>query len=95
MITLGHPGYANTRFSWEHSFVKEVIQFYGIEMVISEEAAYSGQSGGAALSVANGKVLGMVDAGMEIVAWQQPPVHTHVSISMFVSANEILAFLRS
>jgi hypothetical protein len=93
LVALGYPGYYGLDFIFEHGFIKDIVNFEGVEMVVSEEASYSGESGGPVLSTANGKVIGMVDAGIELINWRRFPMHEHVSISLFVSAMEIRAFL--
>lgn len=95
MVALGYPGYYDIEFQWEHGYVKDVVLFRGVEMVVSMDASHPGQSGGPAISTSNGKVLGMVDAGIEVITWRKPPMHTHVSLSVFVSAREIRVFLKA
>lgn len=93
MVSMGYPGYYDLSFQFEHGYIKDMIDFEGVEMVVSEESSYSGESGGPAISTANGKVIGMVDAGVEQIQWYRFPTHIHVSLSLFVSAREIRAFL--
>lgn len=93
VISMGYPGYYDLNFQFEHGYVKDVFEYEGVEMVVSEESAYSGESGGPAISTVNGKVIGMVDAGAELIQWYRFPTHLHVSLSLFVSAREIKAFL--
>lgn len=93
MVTFGFPGYYWLGFQFEPCYVKDVTTFQGVEVVVSEEGSYSGESGGPTVSAVNGKVIGMVDAGIERIQWYESTSHSHVSISLFVSANEIRAFL--
>ena len=62
-------------------------------MILSEESSYAGESGGPVISTVDGRVIGMVDAGMELIEWLRIPMHSHISLSLFVSATEIRAFL--
>jgi S1-C subfamily serine protease len=94
LIAMGYPAYYATEFSWEQGFLKDIATVKGIEMLVSEESSYSGESGGPVVSTANGKVMGIVEAGVEQIAWLAMLDHSHVSISLFISANEINSFLR-
>jgi len=93
LVVLGYPGYYDVNFLWEHGYVKDIVEFDGIEMILSEESSYAGESGGPVISTVDGRVIGMVDAGMELIEWLRMPMHSHISLSLFVSATEIRAFL--
>jgi len=93
LVVLGYPGYYDVNFLWEHGYVKDIVEFDGIEMILSEESSYAGESGGPVISTVDGRVIGMVDAGMELIEWLRIPMHSHISLSLFVSATEIRAFL--
>jgi hypothetical protein len=95
IVAMGHPGYYGRDFQWEQGFVKDTIMYGDTQMIVSEEASYSGESGGPVVSTASGEVVGMVVAGVEMIQWYDFPMHSHVSLSLFVSSNEIRNFLDS
>lgn len=93
LVSVGYPGYYDADLQFEQGYVKDVVLYDGTEMIVSEETAYSGESGGPVISTSNGKVIGVVHATVERIAWATFPKHTHVSLSLFISITEVRKFL--
>jgi S1-C subfamily serine protease len=92
-LTLGFPGYYGTDFIFEHSRVQDQLVLRDTRVFIAKEAAYKGQSGGPVISVANGKVLGLVRSCAEKVMDLETGAHVHNSLGIFVSYEELRRFI--
>ncbi len=92
-LTLGFPGYYDTDFIFEWSRLQDKINLRGTRVLVVKEGAYKGQSGGPLLSVSTGKVIGLVRSGIETVMDLETGTHVHNSLGVFVSYEELRAFL--
>ncbi len=95
ILTLGYPGYYDTSFIFEHSWIQGRTVLGDTDVFIAKEAAYKGQSGGPIISVANGKVLGLVRSCVERIMELETGAHVHNSMGIFISYEELRRFVIS
>ena len=62
IMSLGYPGYYQSRFTFEVSYVKSLILVGGEQQIMAKDLIYPGESGGPVVSLTNGKVIGLSSA---------------------------------
>lgn len=95
LITLGFPGYYNLSQMFEVGYVKDLILLDGVKVIVSRDMTHRGYSGGPAIDVETGKVIGLISSMVEIMTdlpgpgTDQIKRHQHTTLNYLISSDEI------
>lgn len=94
IITMGHPGYYMTEFTFEVGYFVNMMDIEGNVYIMSKNLTYPGESGGPVLMVDNGKVIGIAIALSEKVRiLDDDGLHQHNTLSIILPWDKVAAAL--
>ena len=93
VVSVGFPGYYNAKMQFEIGHIHGLARMDGVDVLVSKNTAFPGESGGPAIATSNGRVVGVIHAYREIIRENTAGNHYHMHLSYFIAYTEMVAFL--